>query len=185
VHVSLRVTDASGLTATASGDLRITTLAPPPGQFGASINNGAQYTNDPNVTITTVFPASTTSMLFSNDGGFFAPVTFAPKRETPWKLDSSGPERLPKIVYVRFLVGPIVTQNYTDDIILDETPPKVLSASVTGVAASAGSVQAAKLRVYRLKIKATDENSGVGGVQVAANKRKPGKLLRYKANLSV
>src|SRR5439155_15303022 len=113
----------------------------------------AQYTNDPHVTITSVFPASTTSMLFSNDGGFFDPQTFVPKRETPWLLDSSGPERLPKIVYVRFLVGPLVTQNFIDDIILDETPPKVQSASLTAAASTARVVQAAKLRAFKLKIK--------------------------------
>ena len=48
--------------------------------------------------------------------------------EIDWALDSSGPERLPKTVYVRFQIGPLTSDNFTDDIILDERPPVVNSA---------------------------------------------------------
>jgi hypothetical protein len=123
-------------------------------------------------------------MLFSNDGGFLAPATFQPKADTPWKLDSSGPERLPKTVYVRFLSGPFVSETFTDDIILDEIPPKVLAAALAGPDQLKAASSAAK-RSYKLKVKATDSNSGVGRLQVTNNKKKPGKLLKYKRKLTV
>jgi hypothetical protein len=180
--VQLRVTTVTGQSATTNGVVHISAQQTQPGQFGVSVNNGAQYTNSPDVNVTAVFPDTTTGLLFSNDGGFFAPTQFAPVRDTKWKLDSSGPERLPKIVYVRFLTGAFVSETHTDDIILDERPPKVEQAALSG---TAGAASIAKLRSWRLKIKATDTNSGVDRVQVTASKRKPGKLLAYKRKLKV
>ena len=183
--VSLRVTDAGGLTATATADLRVT-ANPSASQLGVTINNGAQFTRTPNVTVTANFPAATTSMLFSNDGGFLKPSTFPPDKTTKWKLDSSGPERLPKTIYVRFLNGPIVSETHQDDIILDEIPPKVQEAVVTSDApAASGAASAARLRSWKVKVKAKDSNSGVSRVQVTSNKRKPGKALKYKRRLTV
>ena len=182
VTITLRVTDAAGLTATTSQVLRVSTGATAGTQFGVSINKGAQYTNDPDVKLKVVFPTFTTSILVSNDGGFDTPEQFLPIGEINWKLDSSGPERLPKTVYVRFL--PSLTQGltFTDDIILDETAPKVQTATL---APAAGAASAAAARKYRLRLKATDSNSGVATVQVAANKRKPGKALKYRSRLTV
>jgi hypothetical protein len=36
-----------------------------------------------------------------------------------------------------------------------------------------------------VRIRASDKNSGVGRVQVTVNKRKPGKLLRFKKRIVV
>ena len=178
VKVGLRVTDAAGAMATHEETLVIST-SQIAGQLGVTVNNGAQYTNDPNVKVDIVAPATVTSLLVSNDGGFLKPATFSPAKEIDWKLDSSGPERLPKTVYVRFVQGPITSPNYTDDIILDERPPVVDSASVVGAAPSSSVATAAKLRTWKVKVKAHDTNSGVRGVQITSNKRKPGKLLKY------
>ena len=182
IPVSLRVTDGAGATATASAELRINAAPVSASQFGVTINNGAQYTRTPEVTVTATFPSSITQMLFSNDGGFLAPGIFAPRRETAWRLDSSGPERLPKTIYVRFLTGGLVSETHQDDIILDETPPRVEQAALVP---PAGAASIARVRVWRLRLKASDSNSGVAGVQVTADKRKPGKLLRYRRNMSV
>jgi hypothetical protein len=185
--VTLRVTDASGATATAGAELRVNALTGP-SQFGVTINKGAQYTRSPDVTVTANFPPATTSMLFSNDGGFLAPSTFPAQTSTKWKLDSSGPERLPKTIYVRFLANLIVSETYQDDIILDETPPVVQSATVDAAASAAApsvAARSAKLRKWRLRVKAHDSNSGVAGIQATSNKRKPGKLLKYKRKLTV
>ena len=184
--VSMRVTDAIGASAIATAELRVNTLPSTGTQFGVTINKGARYTNDPDVTVGAVFPATTTSLLFSNDGGFLAPTRFAPQASVKWRLDSSGPERLPKTIYVRFLAGAIVGETFQDDIILDETPPKVRQASVAPVgAASARTAGAAALRRWKVRVRATDSNSGVARIQVTANKRKPGRLLRYKRRLRV
>jgi hypothetical protein len=137
------------------------------------------------VTLTVKAPANANAFLVSNDGGFFAPATFPAASTIKWKLDSSGPERLPKTVYLRFMLGPIVSDNFTDDIILDEIPPVVQLATLLAPPSAGRAATAAAAKTYSLKIKAKDSNSGVGKVQVTANKRKPGKLLAYKTKLKV
>jgi hypothetical protein len=187
-HVTVRVTDADGGTSTATGDLVVNALPSGTKPFGVSINNGARFTNTPAVKITANFPLATTSILVSNDGGFGNARTFLPLTSIPWTLDSSGPERLPKTVYVRFLPSAIAGLTFQDDIILDETPPRVESASIGAAAATAAIATAArkaKLRKWKLRVKASDKNSGVGGIQATSNKRKPGRLLRYRRKLTV
>jgi hypothetical protein len=184
VTVHLQVTDGVGKQSESGQVLRVTSSASAQSLLGVSINSGAQYTNTPAVKLLVKAPATASAILVSNDGGFLAPATFPIAQSVDWKLDSSGPERLPKTVYLRFLLGPIVSENYTDDIILDEIPPVVQSASLaTGASTSVAS--AAKAKTYRLKVKAKDSNSGVGKLQVTANKKKPGKLLAYKTKLKV
>jgi hypothetical protein len=185
VAIGLRVTDAAGRTATTAGQLTVSSVTIVASRSGVTVNNGAQYTNDPDVTINATFPSSITSMLFSNDGGFLAPSTFAPAASTKWKLDSSGSERLPKTVYVRFLMGVFPSETFTDDIILDETPPKVSSASVSSASSSSSAASAARTKKYSVRLKASDSNSGLAGVQITSNKKKAGKLLKYKTKLTV
>ena len=182
LEISLRVTDNDGLAGTTSATLTVSSPPPAGKQLGVSINDGAQFTNDPDVTIHSVWPGFAADMLFSNDGGFKLAQRFSVAEKTAWKLDSSGPERLPKTVYVRFLGGLQTSETYTDDIILDETPPKLTSATLAGPAPAA---RAAAARKVTLKLKASDNVSGVGGVQVTANKRRPGKVLRFKKSLKV
>jgi hypothetical protein len=184
--VGVRVTDAVGAVATQAAQLKVNASTPLGSQFGVTINNGAQFTRTPNVTVTANFPASTTSLLFSNDGGFLAPSVFPPAKSIKWKLDSSGPERLPKQIYVRFLAGTIPSETFQDDIILDETPPTVQQAVVTPAAGSSqAAARAAAKPKWKLRVKAKDSNSGVARIQVTANKKRPGKLLRYKRRLTV
>src|SRR3954454_5626761 len=185
VSIGLRVTDGTGKTGTATQSLKITATGSQ-SLLGISINSGAQYTRARKVKLLVKAPALASAVLVSNDGGFLVPQTFPVAASVPWTLDSSGPERLPKTVYVRFMLGPIISETYTDDIILDEIPPVVQQVGVAG-AASAGPavVQAAKATKWIVKVKARDSNSGVSGVQVTANKRKPGKLLKYKRTLKV
>lgn len=163
-----------------NGETRHFTIdtSPPsqPGPPGISINDGDQFTNDPDVTLTARWPHGVRNMLISNDGGFggasATPVTF----HVPWHLDSSGPERLPKTVYVRYLGGGAGNETYTDDIILDETSPSLLMARF----APAGGKH-----LYAIKLRARDEVSGVHKVQVAHRKRHPGRVLEYRRTLKV
>ena len=157
---------------------------PPAGEVGVSINDGAIYTNDPKVQLSLVWPSLSLDVLLSNDGGFRKSVKTPLLATLPWTLDSSGSERLPKTVYLRFLFGTFASPNYTDDIILDERPPVVSQASVAPAAAAAAA-RAAALKKWNVKVKASDSNSGVAGLQVTTNKRKPGKLLKYKRKLTV
>jgi hypothetical protein len=185
ITVSVRVTDNDGLSATSQALLTITAQAPVGRQLGVSINDGAQYTNDPDVVVFAAWPAFASTTLLSNDGGIKTPAVFPVAEQTLWKLDSSGPERLPKTVYVRFTAGQQVSETYTDDIILDQTPPKVLAAVIAPAAAASRAARATRSKLVTLTIKAADNVSGVGRVQVTSNKRKPGRLLRYKRSLKV
>jgi hypothetical protein len=185
VTIRLRVTDGVGNQSATQQTLKVT--QPPGAQnlLGVTINEGAQYTRDPNVVLTVKPPSNANAFLVSNDGGFLAPATFPAAPTVKWKLDSSGPERLPKTVYLRFQLGPIISDNYTDDIILDEIPPVVQQASLLPLKRAAGAARAAAAKTYTVKVKAKDSNSGVSKVQVTASRKKPGKLLAYKTTVKV
>ncbi|MEA2493475.1 MAG: hypothetical protein QOJ29_1386 [Thermoleophilaceae bacterium] len=181
--VQVRVTDDGGLSSTASASLVVTSLPPAGKPLGVSINDGAQYTNDPNVTVFAVWPTFASNALVSNDGGFKNAVGFPVAETIMWKLDSSGPERLPKTIYVRFVGGSQTSETYQDDIILDQTPPKLTEAQIAGAQPKGAS--AAKAMKVTLRLKAKDNVSGVGAAQVTKTKKKPGKLIKYKATLKV
>jgi hypothetical protein len=146
LHV--RVTASSGKTATSSvvEDVR---PAPPSGVVGVSIDSGLIATSDQNVTLDLVWPAGATSAMISNDGGFgpAGSTETVPLTPTvPWTLESSGPERLPKTVYVRFLGAGSDLTPYTDDIVLDQTVPLIDSAELTHGQGSQGRQNTVMLR---------------------------------------
>lgn len=163
-----------------------TIVAPPDGPVGVSIDRGATYTTSPQVDLRIVWPAGATNMVVSNDGGFATSTTFGIDRETiPWTLASSGAERLPKTVYVRFKGdygghGWTPTDTFTDDIILDETPPTVTEPSATQTASAGKSGRMASLGDWsRLVASSTgsvavtwsgsDNNSGLATFELQAS----------------
>jgi hypothetical protein len=180
--VGVRVTSSQGGTATTSESVDVRP-APPSGPTGVSINDGDQFTNDPNVVLTTRWPNFSTTALLSNDGGFAHAQSLPVGASLAWTLDASGPERLPKTVYVRFDDG---TQTYQDDIILDQTPPAVTSATLVGSSASSSAARIArsKRRSYSFTLRAQDAVSGVAGLEVTDNKRAPGPVTRYVRKMS-
>jgi hypothetical protein len=100
----------------------------------------------------------------SNDGGFDDAARFQGVPATlPWTLASSGPERLPKTVYVR-VYGPGDWGVITDDIVLDERPPSIASVARRGA---------------RLRVKARDNLSGVRSIQLARNPKRRGNWRRF------
>jgi outer membrane protein assembly factor BamB len=153
------------------------TPTPPAGLPGVSINAGARYTNDPDVLVRVVWPAGTTTLLISNDGGFAAPRQLPVAANIPWRLDASGPERLPKTIYVRFGSS---SQTFQDDIILDQTAPVISGASIAGTASRAS---AASVKSYTIRVKAKDNLSGVAQLQITNSKRKPGSWRRFAASV--
>ncbi len=195
-EATVRVTNDSGKTAVASRSVEVR-LAPPPGPLGVSLNAGARYTNDPDVKISAVWPMLATGALVSNDGGFASAKSRAVAPKISWKLDSSGPERLPKTIYVRFVGGASGLETYQDDIILDETDPvlKSGSASLAGGSFSSSAISTrsiastsgkkrGKSKVI-LRTKAKDRTSGVRKIQVGTRKSKKLKKLNYRKKLKL
>ena len=128
-----------------------------------AINDGAAYTNDPEVTLTIVPGFDVTDFLIDNDGGMRNAKTVPGSADGryAWTLASTGPERLAKTVYVRSRGhggAPIAT----DEIILDETRPTVVSAAAVR---------------RRLRVVARDGTSGVARLQLARSRARP---LRWR-----
>lgn len=161
---------------------------PSPGPVGVSINGGDQYTNDPKVTIVARWPLGYRRVMISNDGGFVPNVQGTVEDKIQWTLESSGPERLPKTVYVRFLDGSRVSETYQDDIILDQTKPMITAGSAVsarvGARTLAPRLSQAALRQYTVTTKASDRTSGVRKMQITGNKKRPGKWVAYKKTRS-
>jgi hypothetical protein len=166
--VQVRVTDSAGRSATAFVPLSVTP-APLPGPPGVSINDAALVTRDAHVTLTLRWPHFATQMLVSNDGGFAGARPRPVSPELPWRLASTGPERLPKTVYVRFIGGLAGNEPYQDDIVLDETPPRIELATVK---------RRARGR-YAIGVHASDRTSGLSAIQVATGHGATGPLLPY------
>jgi hypothetical protein len=125
-----------------------------------------------------VWPPGDTHILLSNDGGFRDAVSAPLATNIPWRLDSSGPERLPKTIYARF--SPNGT-TYQDDIILDETPPAVTLAEIANPELLPAS---ASKRTYHLHVKARDRTAGVSRMQITTNRTRPGKRRRYHSRVN-
>jgi hypothetical protein len=99
---------------------------PANGRVGMTIDDGAQYTSDPEVTLSVIRPSWADSIRVDNAGA--SAIRRRPRLgpKSPWKLASSGPERLPKTVYIRF--GTEV-QTFQDDSILHQTAPAIQAAA--------------------------------------------------------
>ncbi|WP_354702426.1 hypothetical protein DSM112329_02785 [Paraconexibacter sp. AEG42_29] len=165
VTCSVTATNATGSGQATSAPVTITTTACASGRVGVTINNGAQFTNDPTVTITAHEPAGVFGIWIAGDGAF--DIGNHPSQVTctdtyQWYFAGTGSERLPKTIYVRFGDSEI---NYTDDIIVDTRPPSTTSASLRG-------------RI--LRVAARDASAGVGRLQIAGKKTGPFKTIAYK-----
>jgi streptogramin lyase len=154
------------------------------GDEGVTVNAGAQFTNSPIVSLTIEPPANATDVRISNDGGFQAATTTPVRSDRlyAWALDQSGDERLPKTVYVRFANQVESSpQNFTDDIILDQTKPQVTSATLGEGQAAAAAV----LRRFTIRTRARDNASGVPTMQLAVRRANPGRVRRYRKRLTI
>ena len=138
------------------------------------INGGDEYTNDPDVVLSVEdLDRGTQALEVANDGGFKNSErrTIDETNAYPWTLASSGPERLPKTVYVRLLgMSRFGGQALADEIILDERAPTIVFAR--------------KSR-KRLDLKARDNLSGVSHVQATRNPKRPGKWRRFTKSVSL
>ncbi len=163
---------------------------PPTGPLGISINSGDDYTNSVKVKIRLIWPSCADRVVLSNDGGFEPAKVLEAQERVTWKLRSSGAERLPKIAYARYLaegenasaLSDPDKQTFFDDIILDQTAPRIVSAVVVGRGSASASI---RLAVYRLRVKASDRTSGLAAVQAAIAKSRPLASQKYATSLKV
>lgn len=177
---SVTASNSAGATTAVSDPVTVSTPGCTTGTTGVSINAGAAFTTSPGVMLTIHEPAGATGVVISNDGGFATPTTSAIScgDTYSWTLTTTGAERLPKTVYVRF-TGPGIDpdKTFTDDIVLDQTAPALTTATLRKSTTSSG---------YVLRLAATDRGSGVASVQVSSSRsaRRP-KTRAYKTKLSV
>jgi hypothetical protein len=188
-EIKARATSTLGKSTVSELSFR-TYASPPAGDVGVSINNGDEFTNDPNVKVRMVWPPGAISAKIANDGGFAGAEAFNVGRDLPWTIRSSGSEKLARTIYVRFrgdAIGnaqverPDPTKTFQDDIILDQTDPSVISAAISG--SSAVSAAAAK-RSYMIRLRASDRTSGVARAQLATTKTKPLAATAFRTRLS-
>lgn len=165
--------EATNSAGTAKGSIVSFTSGRP---VGVSINDGAEFTNSRKVTVSVTATAGSTQAIVSNDGGFKTARTFTltdASAEIEWTLVATKDERLPKVVYVKFVTR-LGNQSLaqSDDIILDTTAPTTssaagASATVPESAVSVQSVLSAKKRNgVTLRVSAADSNSGIGSFEV-------------------
>lgn len=140
---------------------------------GVSINDGNPYTNDPQVELNLAWPDFATEVRISNDGGFGASRTasFSVRETIAWKLDDSVKGAFTKVIYIKFIGKGIDSSRiYTDDIILDSTPPIITEVTSSSSPSNSSSVKILSLRIVdkgqKLLIKAKDNLSGIGRVQI-------------------
>ena len=163
-----RVEASNGLGSVKGEIVSFTTARP----VGVSVNNAAEFTNSRNVTVNVTGPTGSTQAILSNDGGFSDSKTFTltdNSADISWTLVASRDERLPKVVYVKFVsrLGTASTP-YQDDIILDTTAPTMSGVSGASTAPSSSNVSASAVRpsaakgAAKLTVRASDNNSGIG-----------------------
>jgi hypothetical protein len=135
---------------------------PPPGRVGVLINGGATVTRERLVTLGLVWPPGAQRVEISNQGGGPA-QSFALVQQMRWPLEQAFGDVRSRVVRARF-IGPGIERDVSDEIDLDETPPRTQAA--VQVAAGRSS--------HLVAIRATDNLSGVASARISDSK---GRLL--------
>jgi DNA-binding beta-propeller fold protein YncE len=143
------------------------------GHPALTINDGALYTNDPDVTISLTPPDYTAS--FRLAGTTLGLESGRARRVDPdgtyhWRLDTaSAAPRDVRHAYVRLwtLWGDEPVE-LSDDIVLDQTAPTVTSA---------------RMKRGKLSVRAQDNRSGIRRIQVTRDRSKPGDRLAFAKHI--
>jgi len=158
-------------------------------EAGVSINAGALYTNNLDVTLTLTAPPGTTQIQVSNDGGFFGAAWETYVATKPWTLTSIANTILPRTVYVRYRTDGVASGVYPDDIVVDLIAPTgsvVLADALLTASDGGGMLTAAVLehvvllptvarnylpgsRAVALRLSAADDLSGVDRMLLSGN----------------
>ncbi len=159
-------------------------------EYGMTINNGALFTRHADVTLTISAKPGTALMEISNDGGFAGALWEPYTSHKAWTITQYGKEEIPRLVYIRYkdYLGN-TSATYSDDIILDVTPPKgsvsiapnisgtreAVSHPIPKVGVSSNEMFTIYLPLIfkplqaKLLLTATDDVSGVGGMIISNN----------------
>lgn len=187
--ITVRAFDRVGLS-----DEAVTSFSvdrPAPGHV--LIDNGADFTNDPNVTLAVEAPAGTSGIRIANNPDFANAASLPVQSTYPWTLGSRAGQRDTRIVYVRF-VDPVEGDTVvSDDIILDQTRPTIARASVyrrgnrKPLAKVRGRITkgACSKVPLVLKLKAHDDRSGVVKLNFGFSPRNLGRQLGFRSQLPV
>ena len=177
---------AKNVHGTSKGDIRSFTTGRP---IGVSINDAAEFTNKKTVVVSVTGPSGSVKAILSNDGGFKTSETFDlvdASAEIKWTLVASRDERLPKIVYVKYIsrFGTTSSTPSSDDIILDTTAPVLSTATAVATTAPASAVSVASVRAKKkngakITVKAVDANSGIGSVEMRSGASKKATSVKY------
>ncbi len=147
--------------------------------YSLSINNGALFTRDPQVTLNMCGP-DPTQMMLSNDGGFGSAIWQPYTTTISWMLTTYGDTIIPRFVYARYKdPQDVIHGTFFDDIIYDPTAPAGTAAFDPAALLSDGVVrQAAQSRAPRplrvvqereaeLFLSVSDDSSGLAEMQVS------------------
>ena len=103
--------------ATYGGMWKFTVVAGPE-DYRISVNDGALFTNQTDVSLNLIVPSGTSEMIISNDGGF-ADATWEPfDNEKDWTLQACGGVAVPSTVYAKFRTLGEISGQYQDDIVI-------------------------------------------------------------------
>ena len=142
--------------------------------YSITINDGALFTNDPDVTLGLCGPDAVEVML-SNDGGFGGATWQPYTRTVEWMLEVYGDYVLPRFVYARYRdSGETIHGTFFDDIIYDPNAPEGDVAFNLADLLPASRLKSGPqpLRVVgqegaELFISAADDSSGLAEMQVS------------------
>jgi len=145
--------------------------------FVTTINGGAAFTNSRLVTVSVQRPTLGFASLSLTEEGTPAQLPIRPRLDGayPLLLAAGPPGRTTR----RVVVTPTPSNagshpSFSDDIILDQLPPTIAAATTSLTAA--GPV---------VRLRARDERSGLSGLWVTRDRRRPGKLRRYRSRVHV
>jgi hypothetical protein len=135
------------------------------------IDGGAAFTADREVALNIVPPAGGSSVRLSNSGDFGGVLArrLDPDRRYEWTLAESGTQPGVRHVHARFMGrAGAPERELSARIVLDERPPKVLSARLKGNV---------------LRVRARDNRSGLRQIRFKRRPGAPARKLRYRPRI--
>ena len=187
--VTVRAVDHVGLT-----DQKVTGFSidrPAPGSV--VINNRADFTNDRHVTLTVATPPGTTGISVSNDPDFVGAPVLPVQPTYKWQLGDSAGQRDTRIVFVRFTDPDEGDTVVFDNIILDQTKPRITRARVDRrgnrkpIVYPANALARGKCSrtAMDLRVKARDDRSGVRDLRFGFRPGALGTHVPFRSRVAV